>query len=187
MYRLSPEELDAYNIQASTGQPPASLEEIAAAFEQMPSYSRSSASTKRYRTALDYSKVYSGKKATPSQVLDQVLAGCESLAHLRMFSSINEELVRAQARESSVRWAAGRPLSLLDGVPVVVKDMVDVEGHHIYDGTATGVKSTRDDIMIQRLKAAGAIILGVTVMTEGKKAQSAGYQSISAPPILCSF
>ena len=37
----------------------------------------------------------------------------------------------AQARASDARFAAGQPLSMLDGVPVAVKDMLDVVGHTI--------------------------------------------------------
>jgi aspartyl-tRNA(Asn)/glutamyl-tRNA(Gln) amidotransferase subunit A len=34
----------------------------------------------------------------------------------------------AEAAASTARWAAGRPNGPLDGVPVTIKDLVDVQG-----------------------------------------------------------
>ena len=65
------------------------------------------------------------------------------------------------------------PLSYLDGVPIAVKDQIDVLGHSIFDGKdpskaweSSHVRQI-DDIAVARFRAAGCIILGVTIMTEG--------------------
>ena len=41
----------------------------------------------------------------------------------------------AAAGESAARWRAGRPLGPLDGVPVTVKDLVDLAGFPTRRGT----------------------------------------------------
>ncbi len=128
----------------------------------------SSASGARgYNSVSDFHALYASGRARPSEVLESVLTGCERLAHLRVFSSLRPDDVRRQARESDRRWAAGRTLGVWDGVPVAVKDMVEVAGSVIYDGGSTGVETPSDDVLVARLRQAGAIVLGVTVMTEG--------------------
>ena len=53
---------------------------------------------------------------------------------LNIFSAmLPEEIVKA-AQESDARYAAGEPISVLDGVPVAVKDMIHIKGHLNYNG-----------------------------------------------------
>lgn len=81
----------------------------------------------RYWEVTDYAEAYRGGRVTPSQAMERVLAGVRKLAHFGAFLSVNEEDVRAQARASDARFAAGQPLSVFDGVPIAVKDMLDVK------------------------------------------------------------
>eukprot|EP00606_Chrysophyceae_sp_TOSAG23-5_P001216 GSChrysophyteH2.ASY1.ANO1.150.1 assembled CDS len=93
---------------------------------------------------------------------------------LNIFSAmLPEEIVKA-AQESDARYAAGEPISVLDGVPVAVKDMIHIKGHLNYNGkspldihSAGHEMPSEDDTMVRRLREAGAIIFGGTVMTEG--------------------
>ncbi|WP_146585329.1 amidase [Puniceibacterium confluentis] len=68
-----------------------------------------------------------------------------------------------QAAASRVRWAAGQPLSPLDGVPVAVKDNLHVAGlpttwgSRVLDGPAMA-----DELPVARLRAAGALLVGKT-------------------------
>ena len=131
----------------------------------------------KYRSAMDYHQIYKSGKATPTQVLTKVLQGCDTLQHLHIFSSFRPDDVLQQAAESDQRYKAGRPLSVLDGVPIGVKDMVHVRGHVLCYGSMhcspsaatddTAMEDVEDDIMVARFRQAGAIILGVTVSTEG--------------------
>mmetsp|Transcript_15651 Transcript_15651/g.28689 ORF Transcript_15651/g.28689 Transcript_15651/m.28689 type:complete len:618 (+) Transcript_15651:62-1915(+) len=121
-----------------------------------------------YKSIVDYHDFYKSGKALPSQVIEETLtASMQFNKTLRIFAAILPEKVRAQALASDARWKAGKPLSVFDGVPVAVKDMIDVKDHPIYDGGSQPVTSTEDDIIVARLREAGAIILGTTVMTEG--------------------
>ncbi len=73
-----------------------------------------------------------------------------------------------QAREMDrIRWF-GRPVGALHGVPVGIKDIIDTKGVPTEWGTAAcaGRVPRKDAFVIDRLRDAGAVILGKTVTTE---------------------
>ena len=72
------------------------------------------------------------------------------------------------AGESEARWAAGRPIGPLDGVPATVKDLVDLAGFPTRRGSRlTDPAPVSDDAPLTTgLKNAGAVILGKTHTTE---------------------
>ena len=73
-----------------------------------------------------------------------------------------------QARElDRLRWH-GRSTGALHGVPVGIKDIIDTKGIPTERGTAacSGRIPRRDAFVIDRLRDAGAVILGKTVTTE---------------------
>jgi Asp-tRNA(Asn)/Glu-tRNA(Gln) amidotransferase A subunit family amidase len=76
--------------------------------------------------------------------------------------------VLRQARESARRYQEGKPLSPLDGVPVAVKDEVDMVPHPTTVGTAFlgRAPASRDSTVVARLRAAGALLIGKTNMHE---------------------
>jgi Asp-tRNA(Asn)/Glu-tRNA(Gln) amidotransferase A subunit family amidase len=78
--------------------------------------------------------------------------------------------VLKQARASEERWNLGAPLSVLDGVPIAVKDMVHVTNHKLCYGSQSCIPASdnnEEDAMVANFRDLGAIILGVTVSTEG--------------------
>jgi Asp-tRNA(Asn)/Glu-tRNA(Gln) amidotransferase A subunit family amidase len=88
-----------------------------------------------------------------------------------VFSHV-DATVASQAAASTARFAAGAPLSVLDGVPVAFKDMVDVAGAPICNGQARDsgncvVSETDDPAVVARFREMGAIVFGITVMPEG--------------------
>ncbi|HUF87406.1 MAG TPA: amidase [Thermohalobaculum sp.] len=74
----------------------------------------------------------------------------------------------AEAGERDRRRARGQPLGPLHGVPVGIKDIIDVRGMPTGNGTPIdeGKKPWDDAAVTRRLRAAGAVILGKTVTTE---------------------
>lgn len=72
------------------------------------------------------------------------------------------------AGESEARWRVGRPIGPLDGVPVTIKDLVDVAGFPTRRGSRTtdATPAVSDAPLVMGLKAAGAVILGKTTTTE---------------------
>ncbi|MFN4170634.1 MAG: amidase [Pseudorhodobacter sp.] len=75
----------------------------------------------------------------------------------------------AQARALDARRQSGRPIGPLHGLPVGVKDIIDTRGIPTANGTPidAGRVPSEDATVIARLKAAGAIVMGKTVSTEG--------------------
>jgi Asp-tRNA(Asn)/Glu-tRNA(Gln) amidotransferase A subunit family amidase len=73
----------------------------------------------------------------------------------------------AAADASARRFKEGKPLGPLDGVPVVLKDEVDLAGYPTTLGTRFRKDvATEDSAVAARLKAAGAVILGKLNMNE---------------------
>ena len=72
------------------------------------------------------------------------------------------------AGESEQRWRAGRPMGPLDGVPVTVKDLLNMAGLPTRRGSrvSSTAPATEDAPVVAALKAAGAVIVGKTTTTE---------------------
>ncbi|WP_313953006.1 amidase [Accumulibacter sp.] len=73
-----------------------------------------------------------------------------------------------QARRADEWRAAGKPLGLLHGVPVGVKDIIDTGDMPTEDGTPlhAGRAPWHDAKVVELLRVAGAIVMGKTVTTE---------------------
>ncbi len=74
-----------------------------------------------------------------------------------------------QARALDKRRQAGLPIGPLHGLPVGIKDIIDTKGIPTENGTPidAGRVPSEDAWLVARLRAAGAIIMGKTVTTEG--------------------
>jgi aspartyl-tRNA(Asn)/glutamyl-tRNA(Gln) amidotransferase subunit A len=74
----------------------------------------------------------------------------------------------AAAAQSSARWRAGAPLSLLDGTPLTIKDNLYAAGLPATWGSAAyrDFIPPEDEPAIARLRKAGAIIVGKTNVPE---------------------
>ena len=123
-------------------------------------------------TVADYAAAYQGGRTTPLAMAERLLARIDEsdrgATPLKAFVALDADDVRAQAKASTARWAAGQPLGPLDGVPVTVKDELDVAGYRTRVGTmALGPDTaTADCAAVAGLRRAGAIIVGKTVMQE---------------------
>ncbi|MBI3789287.1 MAG: amidase [Gemmatimonadetes bacterium] len=123
-------------------------------------------------TIADFHAAYQSARTTPIAVADKLLAlvaeNDKAPQPLKAFVALDADDVRAQAKASAARWAAGKPLGPLDGVPVAVKDEVDVQGYRTRLGTkALGPEPAAADCgAVAGLRRAGAIIVGKTVMQE---------------------
>ena len=86
---------------------------------------------------------------------------------LLAFVDVYADDARRAAEGSRERHRAGRPLSALDGVPVSLKDQLDVRGMPVRGGTRRAFWVADDDAaIVQRLKKAGAIVVGKNAMHE---------------------
>ena len=89
-------------------------------------------------------------------------------AFLHSFAHVDEASVRLQARASDMRRAAGHPLGLLEGLPIAVKDLCEVQGQPTGCGSLAwaGRRSTVTASVVEKLRSAGMVILGKTHMVE---------------------
>ena len=122
-------------------------------------------------TIQDYAAAYRQGKLTPEAVaecvLDAIARSDQGELPLHAFVHTNREDLLAQARQSGERLRVGKPLSLLDGVPVAVKDELDMAPYPSHAGTAfLGTTPAEDCSSVARLRAAGALLIGKTTMNE---------------------
>jgi Asp-tRNA(Asn)/Glu-tRNA(Gln) amidotransferase A subunit family amidase len=83
---------------------------------------------------------------------------------LNAFVDCQPEAVLAQARAAEIAILRGDELGPLHGVPLSIKSSIDVAGHRCEAGTRlrAGHIASEDAPLVARLRAAGAVILGVT-------------------------
>jgi Asp-tRNA(Asn)/Glu-tRNA(Gln) amidotransferase A subunit family amidase len=126
----------------------------------------------RFRTVGDYEQAYREGSLSPEEVAERVLKATEQSDQgarpLRSIIAQNAADVRLQAEASAGRWREGKPLSVLDGVPVPVKDEVWMRGYPTTAGTAFlgGEAAREDSTVVARLRAAGALLIGKANMHE---------------------
>ena len=95
------------------------------------------------------------------------------------FSNLTADLAFEMARQAEDEVLAGGELGPLHGIPVTIKDLHDLEGHPIEQGSHSkvGMVSRADAPVTTRLKAAGAVILGKTTTSEF------GWSGVSRNPL----
>jgi aspartyl-tRNA(Asn)/glutamyl-tRNA(Gln) amidotransferase subunit A len=111
---------------------------------------------------------YARKSLSPVEVLQAVTERVARLnPALNAFAVLAPQALAA-AGESAARWRAGRPLGRLDGVPVTVKDLLDLAGHPTRRGSRLSDPAPviDDAPSVVGLKAEGAIPFAKTTTTE---------------------
>jgi len=93
--------------------------------------------------------------------------------NLGAYTTLTAERALDEARSADRARAQGKRLGALHGVPIAVKDIFDVSGTPTTAGMAIHREqlATRDATVIERLRAAGAVLLGKLTLTEGVYAE----------------
>ena len=105
------------------------------------------------------------KRISPLELADLHLAKIERLnPKLNAFVQVDRDSVRRRAREAEAALTTGSFLGPLHGVPISIKSSIDVAGMRCEAGTRlrAGYVASLDAPLVERLRRAGAIILGVT-------------------------
>lgn len=87
----------------------------------------------------------------------------------RVFVKLYTETARREADAADRRRREGASLGPLDGRIVSIKDLFDVAGEPTLAGSIirrTANPAIADALIVERLRAAGAVIIGKTIMTE---------------------
>jgi amidase len=105
---------------------------------------------------------------TSRVVLEEALARIRAAdPGLNAFSLVLADEARAEATARDQQLASGGPLGPLHGVPIAVKDEIDVAGTvTTHGGQANSTPVAADAELVRRLRAAGAVIVGKTNMPE---------------------
>lgn len=117
------------------------------------------------------------RRLTPLALVENCLARIERFEpRIRAWVLIDEQAARATARRAGDEIAAGHYRGPLHGIPLGIKDIVDVAGWPTRAGSPlrNDHRANRDAVIVARLRAAGAVFLGKTVTTE--------FASFDPPP-----
>ena len=131
-------------------------------------------------TAAEIASKVRSKALTAAEVTEAALARLDAFEpHIHAFSAKGHDLARTMAKTIDDTIAKGEDPGPLAGVPIGIKDLVATKdlvtamGSMIYKDFVPD----EDDIVVERLKAAGAIIVGKTNVPEF------GYSGVGHNPV----
>ena len=109
-------------------------------------------------------------QASVMQLTQQMLERAQALENqTHCYASLLADEALAAAHALDQKQAAGEPLGLLHGVPIGIKDLLYTQGVPTASGTLV-MKDFRPPYsatVVNRLRDAGAVLLGKTQLTEG--------------------
>jgi aspartyl-tRNA(Asn)/glutamyl-tRNA(Gln) amidotransferase subunit A len=121
-------------------------------------------------SASEIAQAVTGRKTSALSVTDAALARIAKYdGILNSFTDVTADRARARARAVDAAIAAGKKPGPLAGVPFAVKNLFDVQGLSTRAGSKInrGLKpSPRDATLIERMEAAGAVLVGALNMGE---------------------
>jgi aspartyl-tRNA(Asn)/glutamyl-tRNA(Gln) amidotransferase subunit A len=106
---------------------------------------------------------------SPIETVEAALEAMQRLdGQLHAFCTPAPEEARTAARELEARLARGEPVGPLAGAPVAIKDLILTRGLRTTFGSRLYADFTpdRDEVVVERLKAADAIVIGKTNAAE---------------------
>lgn len=117
----------------------------------------------------DLSRGLARKAFSATELLDDVIARHGVLEpRLNMFAHVDFDAARASAAASDARTLRGERLGVLDGIPTSIKDLIAVRDMpQRFGSRAVGDTPVAADApSVERLRAAGAVILGKSTTSE---------------------
>ncbi|CUU13852.1 AtzE family amidohydrolase [Bradyrhizobium sp. JR7.2] len=126
--------------------------------------------TKPEMTAADIAKAVAGGKMSARDATEAALARIKQHdGVLNSFTDLTADRARAKARAIDADIAAGKEVGPLAGVPFAVKNLFDVAGLPTRAGSKINrdlAPAKRDATLIERMEAAGAVLVGALNMGE---------------------
>ena len=119
-------------------------------------------------TIVEYGRALRSGAITAERATAECLAQITARADLNAFITVTSEAALAQARAADRELAAGQDRGALHGVPLSLKDLIDVAG--VPTTAASRVRAAHvaaaDAVVTARLRAAGAVLVGKTNLHE---------------------
>ena len=122
-----------------------------------------------YTSAIDLRQAIASREVSPVEVMRQCLERAHALEpQLNCFVTLTPEEALGAAARAEKAVMAGEPLGALHGIPISVKDLIAMGGVKQTFGSRTMAENIApaDAPAVQRVKAAGACIIGKTTTTE---------------------
>jgi aspartyl-tRNA(Asn)/glutamyl-tRNA(Gln) amidotransferase subunit A len=123
-----------------------------------------------WASAAEIAAAVAAGRAGAAEVIDAALARIAARnPTLNAFTAVVAERARAKAHALDEARAKGEPLGPLAGVPFAVKNLFDVAGLPTLAGSKINrdrAPAARDATLIERLEAAGAVLVGALNMGE---------------------
>ena len=126
-----------------------------------------------YKTLSEVASLIEKKQLSPVELTEAMLKRIDSLdGKYKSYATVMADHALASAKAAESEIAAGRYLGPLHGVPIAVKDLCFTKGVR----TMAGTKVLRDFVpdfdgtVVQKLAAAGSVLLGKLNLTEGAMA-----------------
>lgn len=126
---------------------------------------------KVYLSVQDFATAYRAGTASPVDVAKELTSSSDFASKLfkplnALIKVDNADIIK-QAEQSQARFQSNAPLSILDGVPVVINDNINLEGIATGFGSYVIPRTVKAEAaLVQRLRKAGAIIVGKANMGE---------------------
>jgi aspartyl-tRNA(Asn)/glutamyl-tRNA(Gln) amidotransferase subunit A len=122
-------------------------------------------------TIANLSRLLASRKITSRQLVEQSLAAIKDPQGegARTFLVVHENEALAAADRVDAQRRGGAELHALAGIPISIKDLFDEAGVVTLGGSKVLVgtpPATRDSTVVERLRDAGAVIIGRTNLTE---------------------
>jgi aspartyl-tRNA(Asn)/glutamyl-tRNA(Gln) amidotransferase subunit A len=119
--------------------------------------------------AAELARMIAGRRVSPVDAVEAMLGRIERLEpRLQAFTEVFAQDARLAAEGADRSIRAGHAVGPLHGVPVVLKDLIDMEGRITMGGSAAhrARRATRTATIARRLIAQGMIVLGKTHTVE---------------------
>jgi len=121
------------------------------------------------RTIAELARALQARALTAEAITERCLSAiAERNPSLNAFITVLADAAREQARRADAEIAAGRYRGPLHGVPVSLKDLIDLEGTATTAASRVrqGHMATADATVVTRLREAGAVLIGKTNLHE---------------------
>ncbi|OCK84846.1 amidase signature enzyme [Lepidopterella palustris CBS 459.81] len=127
----------------------------------------------RFYSISDFHEAFKTGNLTPNDVVESLLPLIRRdvkspTKHSIAFLDTKVDIVRRAAEAATQRYKDGQPLGILDGVPIAIKDEMDLKGYKRCAGSKLDF-THKDDVTswcVTKLEEEGAIVLGKLNMHE---------------------
>ena len=136
-----------------------------------------------FKTITALATLIQSKALSPVEVTEAMLGRIQAQdPHYKSYATVMPQQARSSAQAAQRAIAEGNYLGPLHGVPIAVKDLCFTKGVATMGGTKALISNVPDFdcTVVERLNAAGAVILGKLNLTEGAMA---GYNPEFQVPV----